>query len=71
MQLCLKFNHLEPNWMNKYVIMIDNARYHRSKMVIELMRILKIPVMYTGPYSFDMAPVEMLFRKVKCYQLNP
>jgi len=32
---------------------------------------LKVPVMFLGPYQFDMAPVEMFFSFIKGRDLNP
>jgi transposase len=30
--------------------MIDNAPYHRSKIMMEKYGLLKVPVMFLGPY---------------------
>ena len=46
-------NHLDntvANWRQNTIIMIDNAPYHRSKMMMEKYQVLKVPVMFLGPY---------------------
>jgi hypothetical protein len=35
------------------------------------MKVLKLPVLYMGPYHFRMAPVEMVFNFIKNHDLNP
>jgi hypothetical protein len=40
----------DENWRSSTVIMIDNAPYHRSKMMMEKYELLKVPVMFLGPY---------------------
>ena len=32
---------------------------------------LKIPVIYTGPYSYDSCPAELLFNLLKATNINP
>ena len=51
--------------------MVDNAPYHRSKMVMEKYEQLKIPIMFMGPYQFKLAPVELMFCYIKNRDLNP
>ena len=60
-----------PNWRQNSIIMIDNAPYHRSKLVMEKLQILKVPIMYLGPYHFGLAPVELMFSYIKNRDLNP
>jgi transposase len=51
--------------------MIDNAPYHRSKATREFLENLSIPVLFLGPYQFNMAPVEKLFAYLKNRDMNP
>jgi len=51
--------------------MMDNAPYHRSVLVREHMKSLRLPVLFLGPYHFRMAPVEMVFNFIKNHDLNP
>lgn len=67
-------NHLDnivPNWRQNSIIMIDNAPYHRSKMIMSKFSQLKVPILFLGPYQFKLAPVELMFSYIKCRDLNP
>ena len=41
---------VDGKWRKKTVIMVDNAPYHRSKLMMEKYGLLKIPLMFLGPY---------------------
>ena len=60
----------DPGWRTKTVLMLDNAPYHRSKLLMNFYKALKLPVMFLGPYQFDMAPVEKFFSYLKGKDLN-
>ena len=45
--------------------MIDNCSFHRSEHTKETIEKLKIRVLYSGPYSFDLSPAERFFAIVK------
>ena len=51
--------------------MTDNAPYATSENTLELMEGLKIPMLFTGPHSYDSAPVELLFAAFKADDVNP
>lgn len=53
------------------MILHDNAPYAKSESTLELMKGLKIPVLFTGPHSYDGAPIELLFAAFKCDDVNP
>ena len=48
---------------------MDNAPYHHGTMFKQTVENLKIPIVYTGPYSFDGAPIEKVFALIK-YKLK-
>jgi transposase len=50
---------------------LDNASFHKSERAIEGYKNMGIPILFLGPYSFNMAAVEMLFSFVKNRDLNP
>ena len=54
-----------PKWRDSHVIMIDNAPYHCSKQTLEYMEDQRIPLMFLGPYSYDVAPCELFFARFK------
>jgi transposase len=60
----------DPSWREKTVLMLDNAPYHRSKVLMNFYKAFKLPVMFLGPYQFDMAPIEMFFSFLKGRDLN-
>ena len=62
---------VDGKWRKKTVIMVDNAPYHRSKLMMEKYGLLKIPLMFLGPYYFRLAPVELMFSYIKNRDLNP
>jgi transposase len=61
----------DPQWRKNSIIMIDNASYHRGVPTLHQIEMLKLPVLFLGPYHFRMAPVEMLFNYIKSHDLNP
>ena len=59
------------NWRKDTVIIWDGASYHNSMKTKSLLETLKIPLMMLGPYSYDMAPAELLFARLKLSDLHP
>lgn len=51
--------------------MVDNAGYHRSAYIRDKINLIKVPLMYLGPYHFKMAPIEIFFSFMKSHDLNP
>jgi hypothetical protein len=43
------------------VFLLDGASYHISEEVQQQLSNLKIPVIFTGPYSYDACPIELYF----------
>ena len=70
-KLVLKLGQENANWRENTVILLDNAPYHTSDSTVKLMGGLNIPVIYTGPYSYDAAPIELLFAAFKSADVNP
>ena len=62
---------IDPDWRKNTIIMIDNASYHRSIFTKAKLEILKVPIMYMGPYHFRLAPAELFFSFIKGKDLNP
>ena len=61
----------DVRWREDTVIMWDNASYHSNPRTKRLLERLRIPLMFLGPYSYDMAPAELLFAKLKTADLHP
>ena len=53
------------------MIMHDNASYSNSEHILELMAGLNIPMLYSGPHSYNAAPVELFFAAFKSKDVNP
>jgi hypothetical protein len=64
-------NSKNRKWRDNTVIMLDNAPYHRSHYVRSKLTLLKVPLMYLGPYHFKLAPIEVFFSYMKSHNLNP
>jgi transposase len=60
-----------PNWRESSMLLLDNASFHKSSQAKENYKAMKLPIMFLGPYSFNMAAVEKLFSFVKNRDLNP
>ena len=60
-----------PDWRNKTIILVDNASYHKSASTLKVLEVLELPIMYSGPYSFSIAPCELFFSRLKQGMLNP
>ena len=71
MKICEYLHSIDKAWRNDTIILLDNASYHRGASIMKELELLKIPVMYLGPYHFRMAPIEVLFSFMKSHDLNP
>jgi hypothetical protein len=60
-----------PDWRRDTVLLLDGAGYHKSTMVRDHLAKLGVPVIYTGPRSYDAAPCELFFSQLKNGDLNP
>lgn len=57
----------EKNGMNRIVMILDNFRSHKSKMVMETAERLGITLVFLPPYSPDLNPIEFIWKSVKRY----
>ena len=64
-------NKEDKDWRKKTIVLLDNASYHKTKLVKGLIEKLQIPVLYNAPYSPQLAPIELLFAHIKKGDLNP
>ena len=74
----LFFRHLarqldieSPGWQEDTVILLDNAPYHSSAETRAFFKKMQLPVMFTAPYSYSAAPIELLWSSLKLGELNP
>jgi len=67
----LKLNKERIDWRTDTILVWDNAPYHSSAATMEILEELKIPVIFTGPHSYDFAPCELFFSWFKSDCFNP
>lgn len=60
----------DSNWRSKTVLVMDNASYHKSRMLISWFREMRLPVLFSSPYSFTVLPIERLFAMLKNRDFN-
>ena len=53
------------------MLLLDNASWHSSEEMKERMSRMKLPVIFSGPYSYSSAPAELVFAAIKMGDLNP
>ena len=70
-QLVLKLDAERKGWRKDTVILLDNAPYHTCTTTMNLFEGLEIPILFTGPHSYDAAPCELLFAQFKAADINP
>ena len=59
-----------PDWREDTVFLLDGATYHTGEKTREYLRKLQLDVIYSGPYSYDAAPIELVFGHLKLGELN-
>ena len=59
------------DWRENTYFLLDGAKYHTSDEMKEYFRKMELKVIFTGPYSFTSAPIELLFSSLKRGELNP
>jgi hypothetical protein len=50
-----------PDWRDDTVILLDGAKYHTGSEVRCYMRKMELQVIWSAPYSYSSAPIEMVF----------
>ena len=59
------------DWRKHTVILLDGAKYHTSEVMMEFYKEYQVPVMFTGPHSYDASPIELFFAAFKSKDVNP
>ena len=61
----------DPNFREKTVIQFDGATYHRSAETRNFLANMGVKAMVSGPYGYEIAPIETFFAGIKATNLNP
>jgi transposase len=69
--LVRQLNEQDRRWRQKTLIFWDGAKYHQSKTTMKMLRELDVPMMITGPHSYDAGPCELWFAMFKKVDINP
>ena len=69
--LSAQLDEEEPGWRNTTYILLDGARYHTGDDIREYIHRMRIKVIWSAPYSYSAAPIELLFAALKFGELNP
>ena len=70
MELIKTLDFEDKYWRSNTIIMWDGAGYHSAAQVLRLSEQQQVPILFLGPYSYHMAPVEMVFAALKAKLLN-
>jgi hypothetical protein len=60
-----------PEWREDTIFLLDGAKYHVGSDIRTYMRKLELEVMWSAPYSYSTAPIEMVYAVLKFGELNP
>jgi len=69
--LVRQLNEKSRNWRKQTLVYWDGAKYHQSKATLKLLKELNVPIMISGPHSYDAAPCELWFSLFKSVNINP
>ena len=71
LQLAHLLQKTGEGWKERYLLVLDNVSFHRSRYLMEKLQKFQLPVHFLGPYSFQAAPVEQVFAFMKQEDLGP
>jgi hypothetical protein len=60
-----RFDINNPGWRATTVLVLDNSPCHRNPTVHDYIDEEQLPVLFTGPGSFDICAVEYFFSSIK------
>ena len=69
--LIRRLDQESPGWQEDTIFLLDNAAWHTSKVMRKRLARLGVKIMYSGPYCYSTAPVELVFAALKLGDLNP
>ena len=69
--LVRQLNEQSRNWRKNTLIFWDGAAYHQKPETMQMLEQLQVPIMISGPHSYDAAPCELWFALFKSVNINP
>ena len=60
-----------PSFREDTVLRFDGATYHRSAETRNYLANMGVKTIISGPYGYEIAPIEMFFSQLKSTNLNP
>ena len=60
-----------PGWQDETTILLDNASWHNKPLMKKRLAKMGLSIMYSGPYCYSSAPLELVFAALKFGYLNP
>ena len=69
--LVQKLDQETPGWRSSTWILLDGARYHTGEEIRSFIHKMQLQVIWSAPYSYSTAPIELLFGGLKFGELNP
>jgi transposase len=69
--LAQRLDRERPEWRTDTILLFDNAPYHVCDATLKIFEKLRMPLLFTGPHSFDAAPAELMFAAFKVDDINP
>ena len=70
-QLLEVLDRKNKNWRKNTIILMDSAPYHVSSAMKEFYKKNHMPIMLTGPHSYDASPIELFYAAFKSVDINP
>ena len=50
---------MDKSWRENSVLLLDNASYHTHEETLKHLAFLKVPVIFSAPYSYSTASAEI------------
>ena len=67
--LIMQLDNERPGWRADTIILLDGARYHTCEDIREYLHKMQLQVIWSAPYSYSTAPIELLFGGLKLGEL--
>ena len=61
----------DPGWQENTTFLLDNASWHNSTEMMDNFAKLKLDIIFSAPYSYSAAPIELVFAALKLGDINP